>query len=156
MGMFGKSRYFGLTGQKLQLAVGLLAGLDFLLFGYDQGVMGGLLTLPSFIHQFPEIDTTEEGLKKAGLKTVEQKNHRATIQGIAVAAYNVGCFCGAVSTIWLGDPLGRRRTIFVGSSIMIFGATLMAAAVNLPMFIVARLITGYVLEANHDLYICIY
>lgn len=35
--MFGKSgRYLGLTGIKLQVAVGVLAGLDFLLFGYDQ------------------------------------------------------------------------------------------------------------------------
>ena len=46
--MFGK-RYLGLEGVRLQVAVGLLAGLDFLLFGYDQGVMGGLLTLPSFV-----------------------------------------------------------------------------------------------------------
>ena len=47
--MFGAKRYFGLQGVRLQVAVGLLAGLDFLLFGYDQGVMGGLLTLPSFV-----------------------------------------------------------------------------------------------------------
>ena len=46
--LFGK-RYFGLQGVKLQVAIGVLAGLDFLLFGYDQGVMGGLLTLPSFV-----------------------------------------------------------------------------------------------------------
>ena len=47
--MFGKARYFGLKGLKLNVAVGALAGLDFLLFGYDQGVMGGLLALPSFV-----------------------------------------------------------------------------------------------------------
>ena len=95
------------------------------------------------IAHFPEIDTTKEGEAKAGIKTQAQKNQRATTQGIAVAAYNVGCFFGAVSTIWIGDRLGRRRTIFVGSSIMVIGATLMAASVNLPMFIVSRVITGY-------------
>lgn len=47
--MFGKARYFGLTGLELNVAIGVLAGLDFLLFGYDQGVMGGLLDLPSFV-----------------------------------------------------------------------------------------------------------
>ncbi|KAL8278128.1 hypothetical protein RQP46_009452 [Phenoliferia psychrophenolica] len=31
--------------------------MGFLLFGYDQGVMGGLLTLPSFVDTFPRIDT---------------------------------------------------------------------------------------------------
>jgi hypothetical protein len=30
-------RYYGLTGTKLNVAVGVIAGLDFLLFGYDQG-----------------------------------------------------------------------------------------------------------------------
>jgi hypothetical protein len=28
--MFGGSRYFGLTGQRLNLAVGIIAGIDFL------------------------------------------------------------------------------------------------------------------------------
>ena len=57
--MFGKSQNFlGLRGTKLQIAVGVLAGLDFLLFGYDQGVTGGLLTLDSFRKQFPTIDVS--------------------------------------------------------------------------------------------------
>lgn len=47
--MFVKKSYFGLTGTTLNVAIGVLAGLDFLLFGYDQGVMGGLLDLPSFV-----------------------------------------------------------------------------------------------------------
>lgn len=34
--MVGK-KYYGLTGTKLNVAVGVIAGLDFLLFGYDQG-----------------------------------------------------------------------------------------------------------------------
>lgn len=50
--MFGKGRYFGLVGTKLNVAIGVLAGLDFLLFGYDQGVMGGLLDLPSFVRKW--------------------------------------------------------------------------------------------------------
>ena len=45
--MGGKSRYFGLRGFKLNLAVGMLAGLDFLLFGYDQYVV---YSWPSPIH----------------------------------------------------------------------------------------------------------
>ncbi|KAJ9643437.1 hypothetical protein H2199_004116 [Coniosporium tulheliwenetii] len=34
--MFG-GRYFGLEGTKLNIAIGVIAGIDFLLFGYDQG-----------------------------------------------------------------------------------------------------------------------
>ena len=63
--------------------------------------------------------------------------------GISVASYNVGCFFGAIATIWLGNILGRRKAIFLGSSIMVIGAVLQSAAFGLPQFIVGRLITGY-------------
>ena len=49
-------KYYGLRGSSLNIAIGFIAGLDFLLFGYDQGVTGGLLKLDSFQHQFPEIN----------------------------------------------------------------------------------------------------
>jgi hypothetical protein len=48
------------------------------LFGYDQGVMGGLLTLPSFIKTFPEINTTTAAMNAL---TPSQRNHRTTVQG---------------------------------------------------------------------------
>lgn len=38
--------------------------------------------------------------------------------------------------------LGRRKTIFLGSSIMIIGAILQCSAFSLPHFIVGRIITG--------------
>lgn len=49
------------------------------LFGYDQGVMGGLLTLNSFVVAFPEIDTTKAG--ELGL-TAAEKSTRSTVQGM--------------------------------------------------------------------------
>lgn len=101
--------------------------------------MGGLLTLPSFTKIFPEIDTTAAGT--AGLTSAEAQ-HRSTIQGISVGSYNLGCFCGAIACIWIGDILGRRKTIFLGSAIMVVGATLQASAFSLPHFIVGRVITG--------------
>ncbi|EPE30675.1 MFS general substrate transporter [Glarea lozoyensis ATCC 20868] len=131
--MFGGSRYFGLRGQKLNLAVGIIAGVDFFLFGYDQGVMGGLLTLGSWVEQFPEIDSVNN----------PTDTHISTIQGITVASYNVGCFIGAIITIFIGDILGRRKMIFLGSAIMVVGAALQASAFSLPHLIVGRIITGF-------------
>lgn len=87
--MFGGSGdFFGLRGTKLQIAVGAIAGIDFLLFGYDQGVTGSLLTLTSFRQIFPGIDLQAPGLTSA------QASERSTIQGVTVASYNLGCFCG--------------------------------------------------------------
>lgn len=106
------------------------------LFGYDQGITGGLLDLPSFVKYFPEINPTETGISSA------ESSQRSTNQGIAVASYNLGCFVGAVLTIFIGNPLGRRRTIMVGCCIMATGATLQASAYSLPHWIVGRIITG--------------
>lgn len=87
--MFGKSgNFLGLRGLKLQIAVGVIAGIDFLLFGYDQGVTGNLLTLKAFQKHFPIINPQEPGLSPA------ESSDRSTYQGITVASYNLGCFCG--------------------------------------------------------------
>ncbi|ODH44853.1 hypothetical protein ACO22_00617 [Paracoccidioides brasiliensis] len=131
--------YFGLRGTRLNVAIGVVAGLDFLLFGYDQGVMGGLLTLPSFASTFPEIDLTEKTKKTL---TSAEASHRSNIQGISVASYNVGCFFGSIVCIWIGDILGRRKTIFIGSVIMVVGAVLQASAFSLAHFVIGRVITG--------------
>jgi sugar porter (SP) family MFS transporter len=102
----------------------------------DQGVMGGLLTLGSFLRYFPEIDTVNP---PAGSST----SHAATIQAITVGAYTLGCFFGAVATIWLGNMLGRKKTIIIGSIIMVIGAAIQTSSYGLAQLIVARLITGF-------------
>lgn len=70
--------YWGLRGKSLNQAVASLAGMGFFLFGYDQGVMGGLLTLPTFVSIFPEMDTISEHL------TAAQKSRNSTVQGVAM------------------------------------------------------------------------
>ncbi|KAK4140183.1 general substrate transporter [Dichotomopilus funicola] len=129
-------KFLGLKGQALNMAVGIIAGCDFLLFGYDQGVMGGILTLPMFLNAFPMINPEAEGITSA------ESSSRSTYQGIAVASYNLGCFFGAVITIFIGNPLGRKRVIMLGTSIMIIGAILQASSTTLEQFIIGRIITG--------------
>ncbi|PYI18345.1 general substrate transporter [Aspergillus violaceofuscus CBS 115571] len=132
--------YLGLTGGKLQIAISLIAGLDFLLFGYDQGVTGGLLTLDSFIKYFPTISTSGSYYENL---SPGARSAQSTRQGIVVAAYNLGCFAGSIPTIWVGNWLGRRKTIFVGSAIMVVGALLQCTSYDLAQFIVGRLVTGF-------------
>lgn len=108
------------------------------LFGYDQGVTGGLLDLPSFIKHFPDINPSDPALEH----NPALRSQRSLNQGIAVASYNLGCFCGAILTIFVGNPLGRRKTIFCGCVTMATGALLQATAFSLPHLIIARVITG--------------
>jgi len=49
---------------------------------------------------------------------------------------------GALSNLWIGDKLGRRRTIILGGLVMIIGAILQTTSVNYAMMLVARIITG--------------
>lgn len=82
--------YYGLRGVKLNIAIAIVAGTDFALFGYDQvramrmqaqaartdaaqGVLGGLLTLPTFLERFPQVnvDDPPEGWTKGKASNVQ-------------------------------------------------------------------------------------
>ncbi|RYP67603.1 hypothetical protein DL771_007155 [Monosporascus sp. 5C6A] len=128
--------FFGLRGKALNYAVSVIAGCDFLLFGYDQGVMGGILTMEQFLEYYPSINTEEEGMSPA------LSQQRANKQGIAVASYNLGCFAGAIIAIFISNPLGRKRMIMLGTAVMIIGAALMAGSNSLGLFIAGRFICG--------------
>ncbi|KAK9311357.1 general substrate transporter [Lipomyces starkeyi] len=129
-------RYHGLRGHMLNKAIATIAGIGFLLFGYDQGVMGSLLTLKTFTGTFPTLDTSNS-------LSASVRSHNSTIQGTAVALYEIGCMMGALTTMWLGDKLGRRKIIFVGAFVMIVGTAIQCSSFTLAQFIVGRIITGY-------------
>lgn len=119
-----------LRGRPLTAALAFVAGTGFTLFGYDQGVMSALLTANQFEKVFPQV------VVGAG-----HSNH-ATLQSFIVAIYEIGCLFGALSNLWLGDKLGRRKTIFIGGTIMIIGAILQTTSFSYSQMIVARIITG--------------
>lgn len=74
--------------------------------------------------------------------TAAEASSRSTQQGISIASYNLGCFFGAILAIFIGNPLGRRRMIIIGTAIMVVGAALQASAFSLAHLIVGRIITG--------------
>lgn len=54
------------------------------------------MTLPSFLKYFPEINVQNP---PEGTTSSQASNY----QGITVGGYTLGCFFGAVATIWLGE-----------------------------------------------------
>ncbi|KAI0832570.1 general substrate transporter [Trametes gibbosa] len=120
-----------LRGTALTAAIACVAGTGFTLFGYDQGVMSALLTAKQFEKVFPQVVVNSS----------EPANH-ATLQSFVVAIYEIGCLIGALSNLWIGDWLGRRRTIVLGGIIMIIGAILQATSFSYAQMVVARIITG--------------
>ncbi len=62
--------------------------------------------------------------------------------GTVVAIYDIGCFFGAVSAAWLGEVLGRRKSVLLGTTIMTVGAVLQIASYSVAQMIVGRIIAG--------------
>ncbi|KAH9938532.1 general substrate transporter [Fomitopsis serialis] len=115
-----------LRGKRLTAALAFVAGTGFTLFGYDQGVMSALLTANQFEKVFPQVV----------VGATSPANH-ATLQSFIVAIYEIGCLIGALANLWLGDKLGRRKTIVVGGIIMIIGAILQATSFSYAQMVVA-------------------
>jgi sugar porter (SP) family MFS transporter len=65
-----------------------------------------------------------------------------SLLGTVTAIYDVGCFFGAVIAFWLGELLGRKRTILVGTTIMTIGAILQISAYSVAQMITGRVIAG--------------
>lgn len=128
-------QFLGFRGNSLNVAALLGVMMPSIVsFGYNQSLLGGVLTLDSFQKQFNEIDATTT--------TVSEQAQKSTVQGTIVALYAVGGLFGALSCIGLGDLLGRRRVILLAAFMQMVGAILMASSFDFIQLVVARLILG--------------
>ncbi|KAJ5805254.1 hypothetical protein N7474_011141 [Penicillium riverlandense] len=128
------SRFLGLRGNGLNIAAilgVLMPGI--MVVGYNSTVLGGVLSLDSFEKQFPEIN----------VEIADTQSYASGLQGVAVAAFTIGGFLGTLSCIWLGDWLGRRRLMMVGSVIQVTGTILATSACSLAQLIGGRIIIGF-------------
>lgn len=114
-------KYF--RGNELVLMINLAAGLSIFFFGYDQGVMSGVNISPDYVELM-------------GLETNE------ALLGGVVAVYYCGTLIGALMGGWIGDKIGRIKTVVLGSLIGIIGAVLQTSAQNVAWMICSRIITG--------------
>lgn len=118
----GPSRMHGLHGKKLIYFLSIFVSLGVFLFGYDQGVMSGIITGPYFKDYF-------------------NQPTRAEI-GTMVAILEVGALVASLSVGKMGDLLGRRRTIFYGAVVFIVGGACQTFATGMPMMMLGRIIAG--------------
>ena len=133
----GRKPYFGLRGKALDMMlIWAVIMPTYVLFGYYNGVAGGLVGLPAWRARFPDIDTDSPSL------TAGEKAHNAQIQGTVVAIYPLGALFGALSCIIFGDYLGRIRTIMLGSVVTCIGSIIECSAYDLAQLIVGRFIVG--------------
>jgi sugar porter (SP) family MFS transporter len=110
-----------------------IAGLGGLLFGYDTGIIASALL---FIRRDFDLGSFE--------------------QGMVVSAVPVGAIFGAAVAGQAADKLGRRRVIVSAAVVFIIGALLSAAAPDLAILVIARVLLGVAVglaSANAPVYI---
>ncbi|GBC07193.1 hypothetical protein RclHR1_00730042 [Rhizophagus clarus] len=92
-----------------------------LLFGYDIGVISGILTMSHFREKFPS------GLAK---------------EGSIVSSLLAGCFFGALISGYFADKIGRKFSILGASIVFIVGSVLQATATTFIQLYFGRVVAG--------------
>lgn len=126
---------FGLEGRTLRLAVTLTAVIGFSLFGYNQGMMAGIITGTKFNAEFPATDMS-----------LGDTHHVTVVQGAVTSCYELGCFFGALFALFRGEKIGRKPLIMSGSMIIIVGVLISVTSFGdswgLGQFVIGRVVTG--------------
>lgn len=112
----------GFTGKPLIYFTSIFVSLGVFLFGYDQGVMSGIITGPYFRDYFHQPSRGEIGTM--------------------VAILEIGALISSLLVGKIGDIIGRRRTILYGSMIFFIGGALQTFATGMPMMMLGRIIAG--------------
>jgi MFS family permease len=113
-----------LEKRSLLIGINCVAALSILFFGYDQGMMAG-------------VNNSKDYIDLMGFGYTEMRDGHPTpvvtdslLQGGIVSVYYLGTLCGALHGGWVGDRIGRIRTIAAGSVWAILGAALQCSAQN--------------------------
>jgi sugar porter (SP) family MFS transporter len=93
------------------------------LFGYDQGVMSGIITNPHFLSYFHE---------PAAFKI-----------GTMVAVLELGALATSLAAGRVGDTLGRKGTLFIGAVVFTVGGAIQTFTSGFISMIIGRVVSGF-------------
>ncbi|KAG1749884.1 general substrate transporter [Suillus paluster] len=111
-----------LVGQPLLYAISLFASLGVFLFGYDQGVMSGIITGPYFKQFFNSPGPIEVGTM--------------------VAVLELGALATSIAAGRIGDVIGRKGTLFIGAIVFTVGGAVQTFTTGFYVMIIGRVISG--------------
>lgn len=108
------------------------------IFGYDIGISGGVTSMNSFLHKF--FPTVYEKKMHAS------ENHYCKYNNQRLAAFTSSLYLAGLVASLVASPItrnyGRRISIVCGGISFLIGATLNAAAINLAMLLLGRIMLG--------------
>jgi MFS family permease len=110
---------------------GFALALTFFTFGYDGGVISGLMAMQPFAHRYGSVHLPDG---KSALSSQDFS--------ILVSVPNSGCLLGLPMAAYLGDRIGRKRTLLLGCVINILAAVIQVLAPNMAAMVVGRWFTS--------------
>lgn len=81
---------------------------------------------------------TEDFLKVHDLVGPSKTEELSTVTAI----YDVGCFFGAIIAFTVGERLGRKKAVLLGTTIMAVGALIQTTSYSLAQMFVGRIVLG--------------
>lgn len=116
--------------------LGICASFGGLLFGWDTGLIGGVLNMPAFQKDF--------GLEHDPARL-------SALKGNIVSVLQAGCFFGAAASFYLPHRFGRKRAMLISAAVFLIGSVVQtvccldgqSASAALNQLYVGRVIGGF-------------
>ncbi|KAJ9647013.1 hypothetical protein H2199_001999 [Coniosporium tulheliwenetii] len=124
---------YPIKGAALLFATCAFGSLGDALFGYNSGILSGLLVNPIFVRRFFSDYGGADG-------TTAHIN--PSITGIFVACMQASAAVGALLAGRLGDIIGRKKCVRLGGFIYFFSAFMQIFAPGFALFVAGRTIQG--------------
>ncbi|KAJ3031546.1 hypothetical protein HDV00_008248 [Rhizophlyctis rosea] len=99
------------------------------LFGYDTGLISGILEMGEFQRQFGE-------------PVGEKYALNTTNKSLVVSLLSVGTFLGAIASGWAGDRFGRKFAMIYSTMVFAVGVAIQTGAATVPVLTFGRVIAG--------------
>ncbi|KAH8144591.1 uncharacterized protein LAJ45_11426 [Morchella importuna] len=103
--------------------VSTFAAVGSLLYGIDSGIISTTIAQDTFLEYFAPFDPS--------------------IKGAVVSTFGAGSFFGVLLAGWSADKYGRKRTIQFAALVALISGIVQAAAVDVSMLIVGRILGGF-------------
>ncbi|KAK7207551.1 putative MFS sugar transporter [Myxozyma melibiosi] len=106
------------------LGVTCFSSLGGLLFGYDQGVVSGIITMENFAVRFPRVYMDSD------------------YKGWFVSTFLLCAWFGSLINGQITDRMGRKNSMIVAVVIFLLGSSLQTTALSIPMIFAGRAVAG--------------
>ncbi|OBT75794.1 hypothetical protein VF21_05530 [Pseudogymnoascus sp. 05NY08] len=115
------------------ILIGLFVTFGGLLYGYDTGIISGIIATPWWLNQF----ATQVDPKNPSRKALTPAQTAEV-----VSILSAGTFVGALGAAPLADQLGRRRALMIAVGVFAIGVSLQVASMALPLYVAGRFVAG--------------